>query len=175
MEVVKLLKYLHELIETSQNVPIMGKAMVDKRELIEVIEEIINHLPDEFKKAQWICAEKERILKEAQDEVDNYKEEAYEILRREIESHDIIKEASVKAEEIISSARREAKNMRLNAKDYADEILCDLEREITENGEKMMTEFQAKSEVYFREINKDFSSVSSVIRTNIKELRDTIK
>lgn len=175
MEVIKLLKYLHELIDSSQNVPIMGKAMIDKRELLEVLEEILNCLPDEFKKAQWISEEKERILKEAQEEVEAYKKESYEMLRRELENHNIIKEASMKAEEIVSSARREAKNMRLNAKDYADEILCDLDRQITEKGEKLLLEIQSKNEAYLNDLNNDFSSVASTIRGNIKELRETVK
>lgn len=175
MEVIKLLKYLHELIDSSQNVPIMGKAMIDKRELLEVLEEIINYLPDEFKKAQWISQEKERILKESQEEVEAYKKESYEMLRRELENHNIIKEASIKAEELISSARREAKNMRLNAKDYADEILCDLDRQITEKGEKMLLQIQSKNEAYLNDLNNDFSSVTSTIRANIKELRETVK
>jgi vacuolar-type H+-ATPase subunit H len=175
MEVVKLLQYLQELIETSQNVPIMGKAMVDKKELLEVLEEIINYLPDEFKKAQWISQEKERILQEAKDEVEIYKEETYDMLRREIENHDIIKEASVKAEEIVSSARREAKNMRLNAKDYAHEILCDLDKELSEKGERMILSIKEQSENYLKQLDSEIFSLSATVRANIKELRDTVK
>ncbi|SHH17659.1 ATPase [Clostridium grantii] len=175
MEVIKLLQYLQELIETSQNVPIMGKAMVDKKELLEVVEEIINYLPDEFKKAQWISQEKERILQEAKDESEAYKSETYDMLRREIENHDIIKEATVKAEEIISSARREAKNMRLNAKDYADEILCDLDKELSEKGDQMLLAIKEQSENYLKHLDNEIFSLSATVRANIKELRDTVK
>ncbi len=175
MEVIKLIEYLNEIVENSQTVPLTGKAVVDKKEVLEVIEEIINYLPDEFKKSQWIVQEKERILKEAKAESNSIKKEGYELLRKEIENHDIIKEASIKAEEIISSARREAKNMRLSAKEYADEILCQLDNEVSKNGEKMLQSLTEESNNYIKAINADLSGISSIIRSNIKELRDTVK
>ena len=58
MNVIELLEYLQEIVENSPKVPMTGKAMIDKKEIIEVIDQIINYLPDEFKKAQWVMNEK---------------------------------------------------------------------------------------------------------------------
>ena len=52
VNIVELLEYLQDLIENSPKVPISGKTMVDRKEVLDVIDQIINYLPDQFKKAQ---------------------------------------------------------------------------------------------------------------------------
>ena len=47
----------------------------------------------------------------------------------------LVREAKVRAQEIIASAQRDAKAIRLGARDYADEILSQLEKEIETKGE----------------------------------------
>lgn len=175
MEVMKLLEYLQEIIETSHNVPILGKIMINKKELIDIVEQIINYLPDEFKKAQWICEEKERILSDAHKQAELTKKENYQILKKEIENHNIMKEAKIKAEEIITSAQRDAKVIRLGAREYADEILCCLEKEINDMSEKTLLSVKNQTEEYLKSMKSNIANTTDTIRQNIKELRDTVK
>lgn len=175
MEVMKLLEYLQEIIETSHKMPILGKVVVNKKELVEIIEQIINYLPDEFKKAQWICEEKERILSDAHRQADNIKQEGYEMLKKEIERHSITKEAQEKAEEIISLAKKDAKTIRTGAKSYADEILCELEKEIGLKGQHMLLSVKKETEEYLNDMEQNISSAISTIRDNVIELRDSMK
>jgi vacuolar-type H+-ATPase subunit H len=175
MEVMKLLEYLQEIIETSHKMPILGKVVVNKKELVEIIEQIINYLPDEFKKAQWICEEKERILNDAHRQADNIKQEGYEMLKKEIERHSITKEAQEKAEEIISLAKKDAKTIRIGAKSYVDEILCELEKEIGLKGQHMLLSVKKETEEYLNDVEQNISSAISTIRDNVVELRDSMK
>ena len=73
LNVIELLEYLQDMVESSPKVPITGKTMIDKKEFNEVIDQIINYLPDQFKKAQWVMNEKDRILEEAQKEYEMLK------------------------------------------------------------------------------------------------------
>lgn len=175
MEVMKLLEYLQEIIETSHNVPILGKTMINKKELIDIVEQIINYLPDEFKKAQWICEEKERILSDAHKQAEVTKKESYQILKKEIQNHNVMKEAKIKAEEIITSAQRDAKVIRSGAREYADEILCCLEKEINDMGEKTLLSVKNQTEDYLKSMESNITNTTDTIRQNIKELRDTVK
>ena len=75
VNVVELLEYLQDLIENSPKVPMSGKTMIDRKEILEVIDQIINYLPDQFKKAQWVMNERERSLGEAKKEYDSVKKE----------------------------------------------------------------------------------------------------
>ncbi|AEB76165.1 hypothetical protein [Clostridium botulinum] len=175
MEIMKLLEYLQEIIETSHNLPVVGKIVVHKKEVLDIIEQIMKYLPDEFKKAQWICEEKERILSNAHKEADSIKRESYEILKKEIEKHSVTKEAQVKAETIIASARRDAKIIQMGAREYADEILCQLEKEISIKSEQLIYSIKQQTEEYLKTLQGNTSNTTKIIRENIKELRDTAK
>lgn len=175
MEVIKLLEYLQEIIATSHSLPVVGKAVINKKEVIDIIEQIISYLPDEFSKAQWICDEKERILKDAHKQAEQIKVESYEILKKEIEKHSITKEAQIKAEEIITSAKRDSKTIRIGAREYADEILCELEKEINIKGNQMILNIKQETEEYLKDLETNMDSLTNTIKENIKELRDTIK
>ncbi|KEI01452.1 hypothetical protein [Clostridium botulinum] len=175
MEIMKLLEYLQEIIETSHNLPVVGKIVVHKKEVLDIIEQIMEYLPDEFKKAQWICEEKERILSNAHKEADSIKRESYEILKKEIEKHSVTKEAQVKAETIIASARRDAKVIQMGAREYADEILCQLEKETSIKSEQLIYSIKQQTEEYLKTLQGNTSNTTKIIRENIKELRDTAK
>jgi hypothetical protein len=97
MEVIKLLEYLQEIFETSSKVPVTGKILVDRKEVSGIVDQILNYLPDEFKKAQWVVEEKERILGEAIQESSTMKKESIDMLKKQIENHDITKEAKMSA------------------------------------------------------------------------------
>ncbi len=171
MEVIKLLEYLQEIFETSSKVPVTGKILVDKKEVMNIVDQILNYLPDEFKKAQWVVEEKERILGEAIEEASTMKKESMDMLKKQIENHDITKEAKVRAEEVIASAQRDAKSMRLGARDYADEILCQLEKEISDRGQVMIGNVKKQLEHFVVSLSEEVSSDLDTIRENIKELR----
>lgn len=172
MEVIKLLEYLQEIFETSSKVPVTGKILVDKKEVLNTVEQIINYLPDEFKKAQWIVEEKERILGEALEETSTMRKESLDMLKRQIENHDITKDALLRAEDIIASAQRDAKSMRIGARNYADEILTQLEREISEKGQVMINNIKKEVEDFVQGLTNQVSTDIETIRENIKELRN---
>lgn len=172
MDVMKLLEYLQDIIETSNKIPMTNKVMVDKKEILDVVDKIINNLPDEFKKAQWVYEEKERILSEAMAQSDSIKKENMEILRRQIENHDVCREAQLKAEQIVAQAQRESKDMRLCSRDYADEVLSQLNTELEASMVQMLENMKKQFQDFFNDVDKIVSDASGEIRTNIKELRD---
>ena len=171
MDVIKLLDYLEETLETSTKVPMTGKVIINKKEFLEILEQVINSLPDEFKKAQWVFQEKDRILSDAIKEAESIKNENLLLLKREIENHDISKEARNRADEIIAESQKNAKMMRIGARDYADEILSQLEKEIDDSGALMLDNLNKKMQEYVGVLEKDILFKTDTIRENIKELR----
>jgi len=171
MDIIKLLEYLQGIIESSSKIPVTGKAVINKREILDIIDQIINHLPDEFKKSQWICDEKERILVDAKKQAKIFEEETIDKIRRRVEKQDLVKEAQTRAEEIIASAQRDAKIMRLGAKDYADEILSQLDKEIELKGQKMLHKIKGDVQDFLISLQEEVTDTTTSIRENVKELR----
>ena len=118
VSVLELLEFLQDTIDRAPKVPMSGKVMVDRREIHDTIDEIINYFPEEFKKARWINDEKDRILSEAKRDLESMKEQTEMIKRQNIENHDIVQDAKLRAQEILGAAKREAKTIRIGSRDY---------------------------------------------------------
>lgn len=172
VNVIELLDYLQDVVDSAAKVPITGKVVVDRKEVNEVIDQVINYLPDEFKKAQWVMNEKERILGEAKKEFENVKKETTEMMKKQIENHDIVREAKLIGQEIIASAQRDAKAIRLGAREYADEVLCQVEKEIELKNNELIKQIQANVEIFGEKLSGDLNKTALSIRENIKELRN---
>lgn len=125
MEVLKLLDEIEDIVEDGSSLPLTKKVMVDADIILEIIKEIRIRLPDEIKQAVWIKEEKQRILAEAHKDADNMLNEAEYKLEELIENELITKKAKERAEEIISKAQNNAKEIRLGAMEYADSLLSE--------------------------------------------------
>ena len=175
VNIIELLEYLQDLVENSSKVPMSGKVMIDKKEILEVIDQIINYLPDQFKKAEWVMNERERILNEAKKEHDSVRKETMTMMRQNVENHDIVKEAKIRSQEIITSAQRDAKAIRLGSRDYSNEILTQLDKEIEEQNIKLIKSLQDSFELVAKNIDTSLTGACDVIRENVKELRSMKK
>ncbi|MBS4539752.1 ATPase [Clostridium sp. D2Q-11] len=130
MDLLKLLNEIEDILEDSSTIPLSGKALVDRHELLEIIKEIRIKLPDEIKQAEWIREERQRILAEAQKEAETVIEEARVHIEEMVEKDEITKRAQDRSDEIISKAQSNAKDIRLGAKEYADELLRTVQGEL---------------------------------------------
>nr|WP_207720416.1 ATPase [Clostridium gasigenes] len=172
VNIVELLEYLQDIIESAPKVPITGKSMVDKKEFNEVIDQIINYLPDQFKKAQWVMNEKDRILGDAQKEYETVKKETVKMMKHNVENHDIVKEAKIRGAEILALAQRDAKAIRIGSREYSNEILSELDKELEDKKSKLIQLMQKSFEVVAKEIDENMSNASITIKENIAELRN---
>ena len=132
MEIFTLLETLEDLLESSKGVPFSTKCIVDKDEALEVIKEIILKLPDELKQAKWVKEERQRILEEAQKEADDIVKEAENRIIAMIDEHEITRKAYEKKAEIIETANEMSREISKGTKDYADNVLMELQTTLEE-------------------------------------------
>ena len=127
MEILEVLDALEEKVEQAFNIPILNKSLIDKEVLLEEIEDIRLKLPEDLKQAKWVKEERKRIISEAQAEADGIIKAAEEKGKEMVNEHEITKKAYDQANEIISSAQKNARDMRVSAKQYADSLLEDVQ------------------------------------------------
>ncbi|AJA48156.1 hypothetical protein CPAST_c20860 [Clostridium pasteurianum DSM 525 = ATCC 6013] len=171
MNVMKLLEYLSDIIETSTKLPMTGKVVINKKEVDEVINDIISALPDELKKAEWIINEKDRILSDALKEADIIRRRNAQTIMKEIEKHDITREAKKNAEEIIASAQNTAKDIRIGSREYADNVLKELDNEIKELSDIMLSNIKVEMEKFLVSYQKKVKFKRDIIKENINEVK----
>lgn len=123
MEVFSIIATLENLLESSSTLPLVGKNIVDKEEVLELLKEIKVNMPEEIKEAQSIINERDNILKDAQKQANALLSDADKAVDMYIKEHEITKEAYKKANEIVNNAQRNAKEIRTGTREYAEGIL----------------------------------------------------
>lgn len=123
MELYSIIETLENLFESSVNVPLTGKNLVDKEEVLELLKEIRANLPEEIKKAQSILNERDNIIKDAQKQANDVLSDADKAIGMYIKEHEITKEAYKKANDIVLNAQKNAKEIRTGTREYAEGIL----------------------------------------------------
>ena len=132
MDFLALVDVLEDQITTAAKVPMSGKCMVDRAEMLDIIKELRERVPEDIKQANWIKEERQKILVEARKEASNILKEAEERFQAMVDEHEITKRATEQAKETVANANRKAKEIRLGTRDYVDSLLGVLENSLAE-------------------------------------------
>nr|WP_300005408.1 ATPase [Tissierella sp.] len=132
MDVLKLVDEIEDIVESGGNIPFTKKVMVDSEELLEIIKEIRLRMPDELRQATLIKEEKQKILSDAQSDAENIRNNAEYKIEELIEGEGISKKAEERAKEIITRAQSNAREIRLGAMEYADELFEETQEKLSE-------------------------------------------
>lgn len=132
MEIFNLLEKLEDVVENGWVIPLTGKTMVNKKEMIELLKEIRVMLPDEIKQAKWIKEERQRFLFEAQQEANSLLQEAENRISSMIDESEITRKSYEQANETIINAQKTAREIKDGSLAYADEILSKMEETLKE-------------------------------------------
>lgn len=133
MNVMALLEYLDEELSHGAPVPLTGRRMVDAEKCLDIISELRINLPDDVRDAEVIVREKDRILQDARIEAEDIIAEAEKRFEQMLGDHNIVREANARAQEMISDAKKESKDMRTAALMYAEDMFTDLEKRLQES------------------------------------------
>jgi vacuolar-type H+-ATPase subunit H len=132
MEILSILETMEDLVEKSVTVPFSGKCMIDREEMLEIIKEIRLKIPDDIKQAKWVKEERQRILLEAQQEANNILKDAESRIASLVDEHEITKKAYEQANDIVNTAQKNAKEIRMGTREYADGVLTKVEEILKE-------------------------------------------
>ena len=123
MEMFSVLETLEDVLANSMTLPLTGKSLVDKDEILELINEIRLNLPEDLKKAKSVLDERDNIIKEAQRQAQEVLGDADHAIGMYIKEHEVTKEAYKQAKDIVASAQKNAREIRTGSREYADGIL----------------------------------------------------
>lgn len=130
MEIMEIIDMMEETIDKATVVPLSGKIVVDKEDLLDYIQEMRLVFPDEVKEAKWVKEERERILAEAQSRSEAMIKNAEEKVVQMIDEHEITKQAVDQANQMVNEAQTKAMEIKTDCDQYADDILSDLEKRL---------------------------------------------
>ena len=130
MDIMEIVDMMEETIEKASAVPLTGKVMLDKDELLDYIQEIRLVYPDEMKEAKWVKEERQRILSEAENRAETIQKNAEEAQAQLIDEHEITKVAYEQANEIVEQAKQKSMEIKTDTDQYVDDVLNDVEHRL---------------------------------------------
>ena len=122
-----LLRRVVDVIGNAKSMPLSSSVMISKDEVLELLEEAINRLPDELRQARWLLREREEFLAKVQAEADDILAAARARAERMVQRTEIVREAKLVARNTVQDARDIASRLKHEAEDYCDQKLAAFE------------------------------------------------
>jgi cell division septum initiation protein DivIVA len=127
VDVHEKLDELSRLVEEARSMPMSASCIVNRAELLGVLEELRELLPEEFRHAQLLLDDREAVVDEGRREAQRIIAGA-EVERDRLTSEtEVAAAAAVKAEQLRLAAIEEAQTMRAEVDDYVDSKLANFE------------------------------------------------
>ncbi|MGD0809140.1 MAG: ATP synthase F0 subunit B [Acidimicrobiales bacterium] len=123
-----LIQRVAGMIGSARALPLSSSVkLANKDEILELLREAMERLPEELRQARWMLKEREEFLASTQRKAEELVEAARSEAQRMVQRTEIVKEAQTQARRTVETAREEARRMRLEAEDYADQRLAQFE------------------------------------------------
>ncbi|KGF09784.1 Uncharacterised protein [Urinicoccus massiliensis] len=123
MDVLKYVDDLEDIVETSSTIPLTGKIMVEKEEILDLLENLRRDLPLELTEATQIRKDKDLIIKDAHKEAEKIIQGARAQADQLVAEDELVRKANARAQELMDTANNESNQIRIGARDYADKLL----------------------------------------------------
>jgi vacuolar-type H+-ATPase subunit H len=123
-----LIRRVIEVISNTRNIPLSSSVRLDnKDEVLELLDDACQRLPEELKHARWLLKERQEFLEKMQREGDDILEAARVRAERMVQRTEIVRQAEHTARRTVDEARDEARRLRHEAEDYCDQKLASFE------------------------------------------------
>ncbi|MDP1794459.1 MAG: ATP synthase F0 subunit B [Acidimicrobiales bacterium] len=123
-----LMKRVMDVINNTRPMPLSSSHLLNnKDEVIELLQDAVDRLPDELRQARWLLKEREEFLARTQREADEIIDVARTQASRMVQKTEIVREAQLFAQRTIDNATDEANRLRNEAEDYCDQKLAQFE------------------------------------------------
>ena len=168
MDILHHIDRLEELVAEARRMPIGQGVVVDRRRLLELVDQMRSTVPWEVKEADRIVQEKEDIIEEARREGEGI------IHRAEMEAQEKLDETAV-----LQAAEREAAAVRNRAEEHSQQMLEEAQQQVQarlRQAEQAATNQMDEADRYalemLRRLDAQLGAFSTTIRTGIEALEE---
>jgi hypothetical protein len=126
-QVESVLREIRDLIEQARPMPLSTSVMINQAEVLDLVDEVTERLPEELRAAKWLLKQREEFLARTRREADELLEEARAKAEAMVQSTEVVKAAEARARQVIDAADAESRRLKLEAEDFCDQRLASFE------------------------------------------------
>ncbi|HYI63081.1 MAG TPA: hypothetical protein VEW93_14915 [Acidimicrobiales bacterium] len=122
-----LLKRAADVIASGRPMPLSSSVMINRDEVLDLLGEAIDRLPDELRQARWLLKERDDFLARVQSEGDEILDQASAKAESMVQRTEVVKAAEQRARRMVEAAEDEARRLRHECEDFCDQRLAQFE------------------------------------------------
>jgi hypothetical protein len=122
-----LIRTALDMVQNAKAMPLSTSVLVSRDELCEILQRALDNFPEELRQARWLLKEREDFIAEKEREAAALLEEVKVQAERMVQRTEIVRQANHVAQRILDDANEEARRLRHEAEDYADQKLASFE------------------------------------------------
>ena len=127
MDITARLAQLDEIVREAKAMPLSSSVLVNRDEVLDLIADMQEALPDEIKQARWIVKDREDLLAKARTDAEGLVEQAHAQQLTMARQEAVVARAGEEAERLLGEADGQARSMRREAEEYVDAKLAQFE------------------------------------------------
>ena len=127
MDLAGRLQELEEMVRDAKSMPLSSSALVNRDEVLDMLKDMQETLPEEIKQARWIVKDREDLLGKARQDAERIVEQAKEDQLRMARKEEVVHRAEEEADRIVAEAEQQAMDARAEAESYVDARLAQFE------------------------------------------------
>jgi F0F1-type ATP synthase membrane subunit b/b' len=122
-----LVRHALDLVVNAKQMPLSASVLISKEEVAELLQGALQQMPDELRQARWLLKEREDFIAEKSREADVLLEEVRVQAERMVQRTENVRQSNHVAQRILDDANEEARRLRHEVEDYADQKLASFE------------------------------------------------
>jgi vacuolar-type H+-ATPase subunit H len=127
MDAQAKLDEITEMVESAKSMPLSASVLVNKAEMLALLDELRASLPDELREAQWVIKDRDEVIDGGRKESERIIADARVEAQRLVSRTEVMQSATKQAERVVADAKENARQMRLEVEDYVDAKLANFE------------------------------------------------
>jgi cell division septum initiation protein DivIVA len=148
-DVNRLIDILYEQVEGAKSPALKpNMSMVDRDEMLDLLDELRAQLPIEIKRAQELLADREKFVESAKRDVERIMRQAELEAKSKVSESEILTAARRKGMDIVSNAEERSRKLYQVANEYAEDALARTEEAI-----QMALDEVKQSRIRFRSVS----------------------
>ena len=162
----KLLNYMEAVLERAKAVPFTRYVVVDKEELLELIDRTRDVLPKEIQEANSVLKRRDEIHREAQSSAEQILNEANKEATKRIEENEILKNAKIQADKI----KEDTNNQREAIREKTVTECVKLKKQVITDAISIREGADRYAESVLRRLINDMAEIQSIVNSGESQL-----
>lgn len=122
-----LLQQAIGLVDNARPMPLSASSMINKEEIVPLLQRALAELPEELRAARWLLKEREDFLARMKQEGDEIVAAARARAEQMVQRTEVTKMAEQRAQKVVNDAEDRARQLKLETEDWCDQRLGGIE------------------------------------------------